>query len=338
MPSPVAFCGAGAKHCAIFPQIVGIFDRLFGRGSRSADLPKVEVTISYSGPERRPPPVTTDDLSPLQIELLARLGRDPVSSFSGPWAGLDVRRELDRFRRLGHLQEASVARKMDACFWLTELKPLLKGRGLKQAGKKAELIERLLQSISPDEAKALVHGLKLYEFTPGGAALVEAQRKRIEESRLTAEAQMRSALEKRDVRTATDVLARYEASLPFHRGLGIDWSKGAPGDLAGHVAALLADALDDLDVPAEVKACVRVELALGELLGERPEGWGKRVLSVTGGTLPCSKLDAFLADPCGGYASSFEADDQEARAELWAHTHVFRASAQWQLEIGRAHV
>lgn len=215
--------------------------------------------------------MTTDDLSPLQIELLARLGRDPVSSFSGPWAALDVQRELDRFRRLGHLKEASIARKMNTCFRLTELKPLLKGRGLKQAGKKAELIERLLQSISPDEAKALVYGLELYEFTPGGAALVEAQRKRIEVSRLTAEVQMRSALEKRDVRTATKVLARYEASLPFQRGLGIDWSKGAPSDLAGHVAALLADPLDDLDVPADVKARVRVALALGELLGERPE-------------------------------------------------------------------
>lgn len=50
IPAPLAFCGAGSKHCAIFPQIVRIVDRLFGRRSKPADLPKIEVTISYSGP------------------------------------------------------------------------------------------------------------------------------------------------------------------------------------------------------------------------------------------------------------------------------------------------
>lgn len=310
---------------------MGLFDRIFGRQTPRPPVPEIKITVSMGPPPSPPPPAVSDDLSALQIELLSRLGRDPVSSFQGPWAGLNVRAELERYQRLGHLQEASIARKVDARFRLTELKPLLKGRGLKQAGKKAELIERLLAHVDPAEARALVHGLDLFELTHSGEALVVDLRARQEKALREAEGGIRAALARRDVREAGRVLARYEAGRPFQRGLGMNWADGVPDGMLAKTTALLDDPLEDLDVPDELKPRIRVELATSDLMGERPEEWGRRVLAVTGGSLPSASLDAFLRDPCGGFASSFEPDDVEGRAELWAHTHIFRASARSQL-------
>ena len=131
---------------------------------------------------------------------------------------------MDRFITIGWLVPATLAAKLGSRFKASDLKPLLKERGLRVSGRKDELIERL---ITADEAgiTALVAEMKVYECSPEARAHAEQYKLEQVQQRAMTESRVLNQLCARDFRDASLTVAAFEATQVFARGIGIDWSK-----------------------------------------------------------------------------------------------------------------
>ena len=129
---------------------------------------------------------------------------------------------VNRFIKDGMLIEGDVHSCMEYKFKVSELKQLLKERGLKQSGRKAEIIARLVEN-DPEEMKKTVSGLKIYKCSSAGLEIAEEYLESEAEKRALAEKNTISLLQKRKFKQASMVVASYEAEQVFPRGIGIDW-------------------------------------------------------------------------------------------------------------------
>jgi hypothetical protein len=69
---------------------------------------------------------------------------------------------IARFVSRGFLEEAPLADKFEAKYWVADLKQLLEGKDIKAGGKKGEMVATLLEAMPPDGAAALVMDVRLY--------------------------------------------------------------------------------------------------------------------------------------------------------------------------------
>ncbi len=120
----------------------------------------------------------------------------------------------ERFRRDGLLQDASFEQRVDIRFKSSELKEMLKTRGLKQSGRKDEQIERLIQNNRAEMEKA-VSNVKGYVLSEKGAVLVNDYLTREREIRERIDAQVIDLLRKRDFEKAARTIANYEFRTGF---------------------------------------------------------------------------------------------------------------------------
>ena len=110
---------------------------------------------------------------------------------------------------------------------VTELKDMLKQRGLAVSGRKDEMIQRLVQADTEGMKKA-AGGLSLLECTAIGHEVV-AQYIAVErEKRARVEQEVLEHLNRRKFKEASMTVATYEAEQVFPRGLGIDWKYHNP--------------------------------------------------------------------------------------------------------------
>lgn len=129
---------------------------------------------------------------------------------------------FERFFEEGVLEPAGLQELMDYKFKASDLKLMLKERGLKVSGRKEELIQRLVENDAQSMRDA-TKGLVLYRCTKEGMQLAENYLEGEKAKRDTAERDVLDLLARKDFSNAVRVVAQYEASQVFPRGLGIDW-------------------------------------------------------------------------------------------------------------------
>jgi len=134
---------------------------------------------------------------------------------------------MRRFQDEGLLEQASLNGLLDYKYKVSELKPMLKQRGLPISGRKAELIERLVQA-DPEGIKKATRGLSVLQCTEKGWAIAEEYLAQEKEKRAKVEEQTLQALRQRRFKEASQAVATFEAQQVFPRGIGIDWGRYNP--------------------------------------------------------------------------------------------------------------
>jgi len=131
---------------------------------------------------------------------------------------------ISKFQKDGYLQEASLSEKLDYKYIVSDLKAILKEKGLKHTGNKGDLIERL---ITADQSgmQDSVNGLSVWILSSIGNSLAEEFITYLETERGKAEAEVLTHLKNKRFREASSCMAAYEARQVFPRGIGIDWTK-----------------------------------------------------------------------------------------------------------------
>jgi SAP domain len=139
---------------------MSLFDRLFGK--EKADATPVAPSVL---PQRIDHPIDWTK-SEIHLMLLSRFlkprSADNVPDNWKPMFGESPQLTVERFIKNGLLVPLSLKAKVDYCNTVTDLKELLKERGLKVSGKKQELVERL---VTADKVGMLnLHSAKAEEF------------------------------------------------------------------------------------------------------------------------------------------------------------------------------
>ncbi len=219
---------------------------------------------------------------------------------------------VQRFIALAWLMPATLAAKLGSRFRASDLKPLLKERGLRMSGRKDELIERL---IAADETgmMALVAEMKVYECSP--EARVRAGQYKLEqaEKRATTEDRALNQLRAHDFAGASQTVAAFEATQVFSRGIGIDWSKHDVSRGVGQLKIIFETKPTILDSLADAEwEPLRVAVGMMALWGT---GGAKTWLPVS--FVGVAKFDA----------------DTAARMLLFASNHKLRLAEYRQLSV-----
>jgi hypothetical protein len=129
---------------------------------------------------------------------------------------------IKNFIREGLLETAGLSEKINHKYKASDLKKILKERGLKVSGSKEELIQRLIDC----DIKAMTEAtdyIDLYQCTSTGKQLAEKYLTDERVKRESVEHEVLELLSQKEFLTAVQVVAQYEASQVFPRGMGIDW-------------------------------------------------------------------------------------------------------------------
>lgn len=130
---------------------------------------------------------------------------------------------IQRFVKARMLEPAELLELVGFKFKVAELKNMLKERQLQVSGRKAALIGRLIENDREGMIGA-TKGLKVLKCSEEGEKLADHYLNQEKEKRENAEKEVLNLLGKRLFSRAAEVVADFEASQVFPRGLGIDWS------------------------------------------------------------------------------------------------------------------
>ena len=139
-----------------------------------------------------------------------------------------ARKAIKKLIKQGLLEPAGLLELLNFKFKVTDLKIMLKERGLKASGHKQDLIERLVQH-EPEKMKNATKGIELYFCTPKGKDVAERYLTGAKDKKSVAEQEVLASLKKRALQKAARIVAAYEMTQVFSRGLGIDFSEYDPG-------------------------------------------------------------------------------------------------------------
>jgi hypothetical protein len=137
------------------------------------------------------------------------------------------KKAMNRFLDEGLLEQASLNGLLDYKYKVSELKPMLKQRGLPVSGRKAGLIERLVQT-DPEGMRKATRGLNVLQCTEKGQAIAEEYLAQEKEKRARVEEQTLQALRQRKFEEASRMVAAFEAQQVFPRGIDVDWKHHNP--------------------------------------------------------------------------------------------------------------
>ena len=132
------------------------------------------------------------------------------------------KKAIKRFLDEGMIERASLAGLLAYKYKVSDLKKMLKQRGLPVSGRKADLIERLVQA-DPNGMKRATHGLTVLQCSEQGRAIAEQFLANEKEKRARVEQQVLNALRRRKFKEACLMVASFEAEQVFPRGLSIKW-------------------------------------------------------------------------------------------------------------------
>lgn len=134
----------------------------------------------------------------------------------------DPRKAIKRFHDEGMIESADLSARLGYKYKVSELKDLLKERELSVSGRKADLIERLLEA-DPGNMRKSVKNLNLLQCTDNGHVLVEKYLNFEKEKRTQMELKALNALHRHKFKQASQTVASFEAKQVFPRGIGMDW-------------------------------------------------------------------------------------------------------------------
>jgi hypothetical protein len=129
---------------------------------------------------------------------------------------------IKNYIREGLLETAGLSEKINHKFKASDLKKILKERGLKVSGRKEELI----QSLIDNDIKAMTEAtedIDLYQCTSTGKQLAENYLTDEKVKRESVEREVLELLSQTEYSNAVRVVAQYEALQVFPRGMGVDW-------------------------------------------------------------------------------------------------------------------
>lgn len=135
---------------------------------------------------------------------------------------------IERFVDEGLLKIADLETVVSYKHKVSDLRNLLKQRGLAISGTKDELVKRILQADQVGMSKLTV-GIKLLTCTQAGREIAQQYLDAQKEERLRVEQQVMDYLVNRMFREASLAVANYEAGQVFSRGIGVDWRHHNPG-------------------------------------------------------------------------------------------------------------
>lgn len=148
----------------------------------------------------------------------------------GDWGEVlneQTQKAIKRFADEGMLTDADLETIVSYKYKVSDLKNLLKQRGLAISGSKDELVKRILQADKAGMLKLTV-GIKLLTCTQSGREIAEQYLASEKEKRLKVEEQVIDYLAKRMFKEASITVANYEAGQVFARGIGVDWKHHNP--------------------------------------------------------------------------------------------------------------
>lgn len=175
-----------AAHTNKVPKAVaaeqGAEPTLVKRGSSvnlnvdGVELPLVEITSRRIDPDEDKPTPPNAELTYLDAEALKfwsgkHTDFEIPSYYSDTAFGRNVGPALERLLAGGYLDIGGIEKSI-SLKKVPELKAILAEKGLKQSGKKAELVQRLIDNIEPDELEALFP-IDVYEITEKGVRALE---------------------------------------------------------------------------------------------------------------------------------------------------------------------
>lgn len=134
---------------------------------------------------------------------------------------------IKRFIDEGMIVNADLDTIVSYKYKVSELKDLLKQRGLAVSGTKDELVQRLIQ-VDKEGMMKLISGMELLTCTQTGREIAEQYIASEKEKRTKVEHQVIDYLAKRMFKEASLTVANYEAEQVFPRGMGIDWKHYNP--------------------------------------------------------------------------------------------------------------
>lgn len=130
---------------------------------------------------------------------------------------------IEQFLEDGVLEPAGLRELVDYKFKVSDLKLMIKERGLKVSGRKEELVQRIIDN-DPKAMREATKELELHRCTAEGMKLVEHYLGEEKTKREAGEQTVLNLLARREFSKAVRVVAQYEASQVFPRGLGTDWN------------------------------------------------------------------------------------------------------------------
>lgn len=217
---------------------------------------------------------------------------------------------LDAFVRQGLLRPCDGREKLEVKYRVPELVDLSKRHGLPHKGKKAELIARLIECVSPTEITALTSDVHPLRCTEVGTTWAEAFKQKADAARQEAETSCMDALRRGELAQACQIVRRFEARQPIPRGMGVDWSNPDISHELGLLVALFQNK------PPSTAPLTTIAAAMGLLWGTGPEKW-----------LPKEPSDS---------GKRRRRTPEEKAAEVAARMEAFRANHERTLEGYRA--
>lgn len=134
---------------------------------------------------------------------------------------------IQRFVGEGMLETADLETVVSYKYKVSDLKSLLKQRGLAVSGTKDELVKRILQADEAGMAR-ITSGMRLLTCTQTGRETAQQYLDSEKEKHLQVEQKVIGYLVKRMFKEASLAVAEYEAGQVFARGMGVDWRRYNP--------------------------------------------------------------------------------------------------------------
>lgn len=134
---------------------------------------------------------------------------------------------IERFVGDGMLETADLETIVSYKYKVSDLRNLLKQRGLAVSGTKDELVRRVLQADEAGMSKLFV-GQILLTCTQTGREIAQQYLDSEKAKRVLVEQQVMGYLAKRMFKQASLAVAGYEAGQVFSRGMGVDWKRHSP--------------------------------------------------------------------------------------------------------------
>jgi len=192
--------------------------------------------------------------------------------------GESMESAIKRFYEDALVEKVSQFDLMGHQYTVAKLKPLLRERGLKVSGRKAELIDRLFEADSAGMDELLA-GMELYTCSEQGKALVDDYQERVQREKETAERTAYEAIQEGRLETACKAISDFEAGRVFPRGMGINWVNYVPERDVSLMRMLFKLAPPELlgEVATDDLLRLAVAAAMMHLLGENK---GRRLWAV----------------------------------------------------------
>lgn len=261
-------------------------------GPGSAELVKEPEPIpaTFSENNENPPLQNRNPnaLTSFQLEFLHRLNNKPFDGFTS-WSSRieSIEDEIAFYLKAGIVREATFEIRFDRKFRLCDLRSLLKARSAKVSGKKADLIQRLIGILSPQEAAEMITDTRIYLLTPHGAQLVQEYLDKQESEREEMEQNTLALLRCHKTPEALRLVEKYQSRQPWFEAKEIATS-------CPEAEYLLSNSCQDLTLSEVRRQEVTATLALSALLNECAQNTAQRFIKAINGEYDCPGMGDFI--------------------------------------------